>query len=48
MEQSVLAIIEAAKQSGQKELGLSGKCIEELPESIGQLTSLTLTSAIIN
>jgi internalin A len=38
---ALLAIIEKAKQSGQKSLYLSSKEITELPEEIGQLTNLT-------
>ena len=42
MERSeLLVIIEKARQSGQTSLDLSCKLIEELPESIGQLTNLT-------
>ena len=42
MERSeLLAVIEQARQSGQISLDLSGRSIEELPESIGELTSLT-------
>jgi internalin A len=37
----LLAIIEQVKWSGQTSLNLSGKGIEELPESIGQLTNLS-------
>jgi internalin A len=37
----LLEIITKAKQSGQKKLDLSGKWIQEVPESIGQLTNLT-------
>jgi internalin A len=39
--EELLAVIEAARQSGQIRLNLSLKQITELPESIGQLTSLT-------
>ena len=42
MERSeLLTIIEQARQSGQISLDLSGRRIEELPESIGELTNLT-------
>ena len=42
MERSeLLVIIEQARQNGQTSLNLSGRSIEELPESIGQLTNLT-------
>lgn len=45
MERSeLLAIIEEAKRSGQISLNLSLRQIEELPESIGELTSLTFLS----
>ena len=37
----LLAVIEKAKQSGQKSLYLSHQWIEELPPEIGQLTHLT-------
>jgi internalin A len=42
MERSeLLAMIEKARLSGQKNLNLSAKQITELPEEIGQLTNLT-------
>ena len=37
----LLAVIEKAKQSGQKSLYLSHQWIEELPPEVGQLTNLT-------
>jgi internalin A len=37
----VLVVIEKARQSGQTRLDFSDRWIEELPESIGQLTKLT-------
>ncbi|MBD2329954.1 COR domain-containing protein [Alkalinema sp. FACHB-956] len=41
IREDLLAIIEEARQSGRKSLDLSWKQIQELPDSIGQLTNLT-------